>query len=68
MITYLLPTGSNGKVVLGGGSIPVVILPSCQDMKTIALYLHKYNYSWEVKIRNTLEAVLRPQHTPWPLY
>ena len=28
----------------------------------------KYCYSWVVKIRNTLEAVLRPQYTPWPLY
>ena len=28
----------------------------------------KYWYSWVVKIRNTSEAVLRPQYTPWPLY
>ena len=34
---YLLPTGSEGREVLGVGSIPVAILPSCQDMKTIAL-------------------------------
>ena len=44
--TYdLLPTGSEEKEVLGVGSIPVAILPSCQDMKTIALYFHKYEYS-----------------------
>ena len=30
---------------------------SCQDMKTIALQLHKHQYSCVVKIRNTLEAV-----------
>ena len=28
----------------------------------------KYWYSWVVKIRNTSEAVLRPQYSPWPLY
>ena len=33
-----LPTGSEGRGVLGVGSIPVTILLSCQDMKTIALY------------------------------
>ena len=35
---YLLPTGSENREVLGIWSISVVILPSCQDMKTIALY------------------------------
>ena len=34
---HLLPTGSEEREVLGVGSIPVAILPSCQDMKTIAL-------------------------------
>ena len=33
----LLPTGSEEREVLGVGSIPVAILPSCQDMKTITL-------------------------------
>ena len=33
----LLPTGREEREVLGVGSIPVAILPSCQDMKTIAL-------------------------------
>ena len=33
----LLPTGSEGKGVLGVRSIPVIILLSCQDTKTIAL-------------------------------
>ena len=33
----LLPTGSEERGVLGVGSLPVVICPSCQDMKTIAL-------------------------------
>ena len=38
MIYYcLLPTGSEERGVLGVGSIPVAILPSCQDMNTIAL-------------------------------
>ena len=42
LITTLLPAGCEGRGVLGVGSIPVAILPSCQDLKTIALYLHKY--------------------------
>ena len=33
----LLPTGSDERGVLGHGNIHVAILPSCQDMKTIAL-------------------------------
>ena len=32
----LLPTGSEEREVLGAGSIPVAILPSCQFMKNIA--------------------------------
>ena len=65
---YLLPTGSEGREVLGVGSILVAILPSCQDMKTTASKLHKQGYSWVVKIRNTSEAVLRSQYSPWPSY
>ena len=34
---YILPTGSKEREVLGVGSIPVAILPSCQDINTIAL-------------------------------
>ena len=30
--TALLPTGSEEKKVLGGGIIPVAILPSCKDI------------------------------------
>ena len=33
----LLPTGSEESEVLGVGSIPIAILPSGQNMKTIAL-------------------------------
>ena len=36
---YLLLTGSEER----GGSIHIVILPSCQYMQIIALYLHKIN-------------------------
>ena len=32
----LLPIGSEEREVLGVGSIPVGILPSCDDMKTVA--------------------------------
>ena len=34
---YLLPTGGEEREVLGVGTFPVAILPSCQDMRTIAL-------------------------------
>ena len=36
-LDYYPPAGSEEREVLGIGSIPVAILPSCQDMKTIAL-------------------------------
>ena len=56
----LLPTRSEVKGVLGFGSIPVATLPSCQDMQTIALQLHKCEHKWVVKIRKTF----RSQYTP----
>ena len=34
---YLLPPRSEERGVLGMGTISVAILPSCQDMKTIAV-------------------------------
>ena len=34
---HLLPIGSEEREVSGIGSIPVAILPSCQDMQTITL-------------------------------
>ena len=63
MIIQLLPTISEERAVLWVGSIPVEILASFQGMKAIALYLYKHEYSCEVKIRNTSEAVLRPQYS-----
>ena len=39
----LLPTGSEEREVLGIGSIPVAILPSCHDMRMITLQLHNMN-------------------------
>ena len=59
MSIILLPTGSEERGVLGVESIPGAIFPSCQNMKTIALQLHKHEYNWVVKIRNTSEAILR---------
>ena len=43
-------------------NIPVAILFSCQDMKTIASQLHKHERV--IDIRNTSEAVLSSQHFP----
>ena len=39
----LLPTESEEREVLGVGSIIVAIIPSCQDMKTIAIYSKNLN-------------------------
>ena len=57
LINNVLPTGSEERGVLGVGSIPVTILSSSQDVKTMALLLHKHECSWVVKKRNTEEAV-----------
>ena len=51
ILDNLLPTGSEQREVLGFGRIPVAILPSCQDMKTVALQLHRHKCSWVVKIK-----------------
>ena len=45
---------SEERGVLEDGSIPVAILPLCQDMKTIAYFL--LIDSWVLKIRSTSEA------------
>ena len=42
----LLPTGSEEREVLGVASIPVAILPSCQDRKSIALSCRDMNIVW----------------------
>ena len=58
-LKIVLPTtGSEEREVLGVGSIPVAILPSRQDMKNIALQLHKD------EIRNTSQVVLMLQYSP----
>ena len=41
--SYLLPTGSEERGILRVGSVHVAIIPSCQDMKTIALYCINMN-------------------------
>ena len=48
--------GIEERGVLGVGSIPVAIIPSCHDMKTIALQLHKHEYSWVVKDKKQLRG------------
>ena len=40
---YVPPTGSEERGVLGVGNIPVARLPSCQDMKTVALQIQGIN-------------------------
>ena len=41
----LLPTGSEKREVFGAGSIPVAIIPSCQNMKIVTLQLHNMIYA-----------------------
>ena len=49
-IVTLLSTGSEKRGVLGVGSIHVAILPSCQDIKILALWLHKHDIvGWKNK-------------------
>ena len=48
--------------------IPVAILHSCQDMKTIVLYLHEQEYSLLVNIRkkhlrDSTQAIIHPLAT-----
>ena len=51
--------------VLGIRSIPVAILPSGQDMETIAsLIAYIHDYSWVVKIRNTSKAIYSSNNAP----
>ena len=64
----LLPTGSDERGILGVGSISTAILTSCQYMTNIGVKSHKNRYNWVVELRNTSEAVFRPQYTPRPQY
>ena len=48
-----IDTDETGVLGVGGGvSIPIAILPSCQDMKTIALQLHKHEHSLVVHLKH----------------
>ena len=69
-LIYVLPTGGEETHILGVGNIPAAILSSCQDLINFAIELHKNVYNWIVKIRNTSEAVPRPQYTygPWSVW
>ena len=64
----LLPAGSEKHEVLQTWSIHAAILPSCQFFTILHFQFIAFNIIWVVKIRNTSEAVLRPQHSPWPSY
>ena len=45
---------------MGLGVFLLQYFPLCQDMKTIAFYFHKHEYSWVVKIRSTSEVTTLP--------
>ena len=68
LYTDLLPAGSEQHEVLLFGNIYEEVLQACHQTVQIEKNTLKYWYSWVVKKRNTSEAVLRPQYTPWPLY
>ena len=61
---HLVPTRSEERGVLGIGSIPIAILPTCQDVKDIALQSHKH-----VKLGSKNKKQLRgsTQATIYPL-
>ena len=59
---HLAPTGSDEGGVLGVGSIPLAVFPSCQYMTVNAVQLHYHENVWVVKVRNTSEAIIRPQY------
>ena len=54
ILFILLSTGSEERGLLGVGIIPVAILQLYDNLKTIALYLHKHKYSWVIKKIKTL--------------
>ena len=56
---HLLPTID----YRGFGVFPLQYSLLVSIPKDISLRLLKYEYCWVVKLRNTSEAVLRPQHT-----
>ena len=65
-IHHLLPAGSADEV-LQTGSIHEAKLPSCQAFIVYFKYLN-CTFIWVVEIRNTSEAVFRPQYAPWASY
>ena len=64
----LLPSGSEEHEVLQTRSIHVIILPSCQSFTIVHFKCLNCEFIWVVQIRNTSEAVLRPQYAPCTLY
>ena len=58
LLDKLLPTGSEEREVLAVGSIPAAILLSCQNVRNVALLLHKHAYSWVVKVRTSARQYL----------
>ena len=66
-----LPIRSEEHEVLQTGSIHVAILPSCQSFTIVHFTCIDNDFNKVVKIRNTSEAVLRPQYSPyvpWSVY
>ena len=64
----LLPTRSEEREVFGVRSISAAILPSRQDMKSIALWLHTHEYSWVVKKRKHLRGCTQAKINPFGHY
>ena len=64
----LLLAGSEEHEVLQTWSIYAAILLLLNSFRTVHFKYTGIEIIWVVKIRNTSEAVLRPQYTPWPSY
>ena len=51
---FIIPTGRDERGVLGVGSIPVAILPSCECMHDNVIYAHEHE--WVVKHKEHLRG------------
>ena len=51
-----------------GCTPPKIVHPAVNMCAPDAGYTLNFGHCWVVKIRNTSEAVLRPQYTPWQSY
>ena len=62
---YYPPEVRRGEY-LGLGVFLLQYFPLVKILKLLHCICNEHEYDWVVKIRNTSEAFLRPQYSPWP--